>query len=219
MKTRSSHPNFDLRLIFFHIPKCAGTSIDCAIREPFFKSLKYSNCFMEKSKIKSREFVIKSAQLMAAIRAKEHEKKERLFTDPYAAKLAGKEGLKMLEEQLPSQDHSYILVRTRFFDDFIMETVKECSQIVLLASAQLTAKGSYLGLDVVDTKAIKKQERLFQGHLRSGFDNPQDMLGMYGWDAKVFRPAEVNEFDYFHRYNQVFSAEEQQSYLIKAKKK
>lgn len=34
METRSSHPNSDLRLIFFHIPKCAGTSIDCAIREP-----------------------------------------------------------------------------------------------------------------------------------------------------------------------------------------
>ncbi|MCP2728729.1 class I SAM-dependent methyltransferase [Limnofasciculus baicalensis] len=69
-----------------------------------------------------REFVGKTAQLMAAIRAMEHERKEGLFTDPFAAKLAGSEGFAMLEQLLP-RDRAYILVRTRFFDDFIMETV------------------------------------------------------------------------------------------------
>lgn len=257
----------------------------------------------------SRKFVAKSAQLMAAIRAKEHERKERLFTDPFAAKLAGDEVLEMLEEQLPPQDRLYILIRTRFFDDFIIEAVREASQVVILGSgldtrafrltfphltklfeldlpevlerkvsllqdafancqhyllkadisqpwehllleegyqvsqpavflieglvmylkesqvhsliqtiSKLTATGSYLGLDVIDTKALKKQQGLFQGYLRSGFDNPQDMLAMYDWDAEVFRPGE-NKLDYFDRYRQAFSIEEQQSYLIKAQKK
>lgn len=257
----------------------------------------------------SREFVSKSAQLMAALRAKEHEKKEGLFTDPFAAQLAGNEGLVMLEEQLPPQDRVYILIRTRFFDDFIIEAVQEASQVVILGSgldtrafrlnfpqktklfeldlpevierkatllqdalancqhfllkadisqswehlllekgyqvdqpavflleglvmyleeaevhrlmqtiSKLTATGSYLGLDVIDTNAIKKQQGLFQGYLRSGFDHPQDLLTMYDWDAEVFRPGE-NKLDYSYRYSKDFSIEEQQSYLIKAKKK
>lgn len=257
----------------------------------------------------SRKFVGKSAQLMAAIRAQEHERKEGLFTDPFAGKLAGDEGLEMLEEQLPPQDRAYILVRTRFFDDFLIEAVRGASQVVILGSgldtrafrltfphetklfeldlpevierkitllkdasancqhyilktdinqpwehlllekgyqisrpavfllegllmyleeaqvhslmqtiSKLTATGSYLGLDVLDIRAIKKQQGLFQGYLRSGFDNPQDILAMYDWDAEVFRPGE-NKFDYFYRYSKYFSIEEQQSYLIKAKKK
>ena len=258
----------------------------------------------------SREFVGKSAQLMAAIRAKEHDKKEGLFTDPFAAKLAGNEGFKILKEQLPDQDRAYILVRTRFFDDFMMEALREVSQVVILGSgfdtrafrlsfpqktklfeldlpevierkiailkgdsancqhhhmlkadlnqpwedllleegyqtnipsvfllegllmyleeaqvhslmktiSKLTTTGSYLGLDMLDIKAIEKQQELFDGYLRSSFDNPQDLLAMYDWDAQVFRPGE-NKFDYFHLYSKAFSIEEQQSYLIKAKKK
>lgn len=255
-----------------------------------------------------REFVGKTAQLMAAIRATEHERKEGLFTDAFAAKLAGTEGLAMLEEQSLPRDHAYALVRTRFFDDFMMEAVREASQVVVLGSgldarafrltfpqgtklfeldlpevierketilkdasancehymikadlnqpwehlllekgyqvsipsvflaegllgyleeaqvhsliqtiSKLTATGSHLGLDLLDIGALKTPQGIVQEYFRSGFENVQDLLAMYNWDAKVFRAGE-NTFDYFHVYSQAFSTEKHQSYLVKAKK-
>lgn len=88
----------------------------------------------EDRKLEPKEFVLFSACLMAAKRARETEKTDHLFEDPFAAKLAGSEALAFVEQQATKQDLSYVAVRTRFFDDFLMAAVSEASQVVILAA-------------------------------------------------------------------------------------
>jgi len=60
---------------------------------------------------------------MAAARARESEHPYRLFDDPLAAALAGPEGFAWLERMDPVPGFGgpalYVVVRTRFFDDFL----------------------------------------------------------------------------------------------------
>lgn len=90
------------------------------------------------SKKAAEEFGPFSVRLMTAIRAKETERDDRLFRDPFAAKLAGEERLSVLEKNLTQQDLAYIKVRTRFFDDFLLEICDREAQIVILASGMDT---------------------------------------------------------------------------------
>jgi methyltransferase (TIGR00027 family) len=78
------------------------------------------------------KFVPFTAQMMAAMRARETSREDRLFNDPFAAILAGEEAFQRVDLQLTSQDQNYVAVRTRFFDDFLFSS--KISQIVLLAS-------------------------------------------------------------------------------------
>lgn len=88
----------------------------------------------EDRKVEPKEFVLFSARLMAAKRARETEQPDHLFEDPFAAKLAGSEALAFMEQQSTKQDLSYVAVRTRFFDDFLMAAMFEASQVVILGA-------------------------------------------------------------------------------------
>ncbi|MDJ0718682.1 MAG: SAM-dependent methyltransferase [Prochloraceae cyanobacterium] len=90
------------------------------------------------SKKAPEQFVPFTARLMAAIRAKETERADRLFVDPFAAKLAGEEAFTVLEKQLTPQDLAYVAVRTCFFDDFLLDVCDRANQIVILASGMDT---------------------------------------------------------------------------------
>ena len=80
------------------------------------------------------KFVPFTARLMAAMRAKETERTDCLFKDPFAHCLAGKEAFTFVEKQLKEQDRPYVAVRTRFFDDFLLDACTKVNQIVILAS-------------------------------------------------------------------------------------
>ncbi|MEL6437802.1 MAG: SAM-dependent methyltransferase [Cyanobacteria bacterium J06621_8] len=84
------------------------------------------------------QFVPFSARLMAAMRAKETARPDRLFNDPFAVQLAGEEAFAYIEESLKGQDRAYVAVRTRFFDDFLLDGAQNAHQIVILASGMDT---------------------------------------------------------------------------------
>ncbi len=86
-----------------------------------------------------------TSRWMAAARARESERADRLFCDPLAAALAGPEGFAWLErmEAAARSDGPglYPVIRTRFFDDFLLDA---CSRLgvrqVVLAAAGLDAR-------------------------------------------------------------------------------
>jgi methyltransferase (TIGR00027 family) len=77
---------------------------------------------------------------MAAARARESERPHRLFEDPLAAALAGPEGFAWLDRMEPVPRFGgpalYVVVRTRFFDDFLLYACRGAGvrQVVLLAA-------------------------------------------------------------------------------------
>jgi methyltransferase (TIGR00027 family) len=77
---------------------------------------------------------------MAAARALESRRPDRLFDDPLAAAFAGREGFAWLDRMELSRlwggPGLYIVVRTRFFDDFLLSSCRSTGarQIVLLAA-------------------------------------------------------------------------------------
>ncbi|MFE0190339.1 class I SAM-dependent methyltransferase [Streptomyces sp. NPDC059008] len=88
--------------------------------------------------------VERTALLTAALRAAETRRTDRLYEDPYAARLVGEAGEGLLAEvraatfppdrprTLPSTP-DYNAIRTRFFDDFLQQAAREAemTQIVL----------------------------------------------------------------------------------------
>jgi methyltransferase (TIGR00027 family) len=78
------------------------------------------------------QFVPFTARMMAAMRARETSREDRLFNDPFAEKLAGEEAFQQVDLQLTPQDQAYVAVRTRFFDDFLVGSPRR--QVVLVAS-------------------------------------------------------------------------------------
>lgn len=82
------------------------------------------------------EFVPFTARMMAAMRAIETERADKLFSDPFAKQLAGAEAFSAVEKKLTKQDQEYVAVRTRFFDDFLLETIQptKITQVIILAS-------------------------------------------------------------------------------------
>lgn len=84
------------------------------------------------------KFVPFTARLMAAMRAKETERTDRLFNDPFAHCLAGKEAVTFVDQKIKEQDRAYVAVRTHFFDDFLLSQSKKANQIVILASGMDT---------------------------------------------------------------------------------
>lgn len=75
--------------------------------------------------------------LVAAIRAEETRRPDRLFDDPFAERLAGESGRRMLAEAVAtSGDKStlQIVVRTRFWDEALLNAVPPVSQVVIVAA-------------------------------------------------------------------------------------
>ncbi|UBV15780.1 SAM-dependent methyltransferase [Mycolicibacterium fortuitum] len=81
--------------------------------------------------------VADTATLVAAIRAEETRRPDRLFEDPFAERLAGEAGRQMLAEAVAtSGDKStlQIVVRTRFWDEALLSAVPPVKQVVILAA-------------------------------------------------------------------------------------
>jgi methyltransferase (TIGR00027 family) len=84
-----------------------------------------------------RDAVADTGLLVAAIRARESTRDDRLFTDPFADKLAGEAGHRILDAALAtSGDRTtmQIVVRTRFWDDALLRAVSSGRQVVLVAA-------------------------------------------------------------------------------------
>lgn len=75
--------------------------------------------------------VVGTGRWIAAARALETARPDRLFNDPWAALLAGESGNAVLEA---SDYNPFLPVRTRYFDDLIIGSVRKDSQIVLLGA-------------------------------------------------------------------------------------
>jgi methyltransferase (TIGR00027 family) len=83
-----------------------------------------------------------TACLTAAARAREHERPERLFADPFAAVLAGRAGFAYLDRTeihrpgYSGTPNPYLAIRTRFFDDFLLTAVctDKMHQVVLVGA-------------------------------------------------------------------------------------
>lgn len=88
------------------------------------------------------DFVSFSAQLMAAVRARETQRNDRLFEDPFAAQLAGSQALDLLaqrDKQVMNDGVPDLLaIRTRFFDDLLMSAISNVRQVVILAAGMDT---------------------------------------------------------------------------------
>src|SRR5215472_3374680 len=80
-----------------------------------------------------------TSRLTAAARARESERRDRLFNDAFAAVLAGPEGFAFLDRHwmvLGETPRPNFEVRTRFFDDFLLEVtrIRTIRQVVLVAA-------------------------------------------------------------------------------------
>ncbi len=78
-----------------------------------------------------------TARWTAMARAKETERPDRLFNDPWAAKLAGPEGEAWAAQQTGSPfSTAPMVIRTRFFDDFLLQAAEQdqIRQIVMLGA-------------------------------------------------------------------------------------
>jgi methyltransferase (TIGR00027 family) len=79
------------------------------------------------------------------VRARESQRPDRLFNDPWAAVLAGEEGQTLLDlasSHFNVDTTAPLIVRTRFFDDFLLRIINEqpVRQVVILA-AGMDARG------------------------------------------------------------------------------
>ena len=86
-------------------------------------------------KADSQSPLASTAHWTAAVRAMENDRADRLFADPWAAALAGEQGAVWLAQR-PADSVIPIVLRTRFFDDFLKRLTSEeaIQQIVLLAA-------------------------------------------------------------------------------------
>ncbi len=85
----------------------------------------------------TREAVAATGLLVAAMRAAESERDDRLFTDPYAERLAGDEGRRLLVEAdaATGRASGQIVIRTRFWDEALLRAnAAGLSQVVILAA-------------------------------------------------------------------------------------
>lgn len=121
-----------------------------------------------------------TARWTAAVRAQESAREDRLFDDPWAAALAGKEGAQWIEQR--SADSVIpIVLRTRFFDDFTQQMARQNAirQVILMAAG-------------LDTRAFRlawpEQTRLFELDQPAVLEHKERILRSAG-----ARPACVRE--------------------------
>jgi methyltransferase (TIGR00027 family) len=82
-------------------------------------------------------FLANTARWTASARAKESEREDRLFNDPWASALAGEEGAEWLARQAGSPlGIAPMIVRTRFFDEFLQDAAHQqgIRQVLILAA-------------------------------------------------------------------------------------
>lgn len=82
-----------------------------------------------------------TAKIMAASRAIETQRPDALFTDPFAERLAGADAIQATAprlEEYERQGRPFTAVRTRFFDDFLLDCAQSIRQVVLLGAGMDT---------------------------------------------------------------------------------
>lgn len=92
---------------------------------------------------RNKRAVANTGLLVAAIRAHESTREDRLFDDPFAAILAGETGRRLLAEAIAEsgeQSTVQIVVRTRFLDEALLRAATRARQVVILA-AGMDARG------------------------------------------------------------------------------
>jgi methyltransferase (TIGR00027 family) len=114
-----------------------------------------------------------TSRWMAAARARESDRADRLFDDPLADALAGPEGFAWLErmETTARSDGPglYPVIRTRFFDDFLLDSCNRLGvrQVVLAAAG-------------LDTRAFRldwpSRTRLYEIDLPEVLDAKEDVI-------------------------------------------
>jgi hypothetical protein len=118
-----------------------------------------------------------TSRWMAAARARESERADRLFCDPLAAALAGPEGSTWLERmEVAAQADGpalYPVIRTRFFDDFLLDSCRRLGvrQVVLAAAG-------------LDTRAFRLRwpsgTRLYEMDLLEVLNTKEDVIDRAG---------------------------------------
>src|SRR5207248_24096 len=114
---------------------------------------------------------------MAADRARESARPDRLFEDPWAEKLAGPEGMRIMADmEAGMPENPAIPIRTRYFDDRLLAMVGggRITQVVLVG-AGMDTRAFRLGLPVgvtffeLDKPALLslKEQRLVEAGARS----------------------------------------------------
>jgi methyltransferase (TIGR00027 family) len=83
-----------------------------------------------------------TANWIAAVRARESSRPDRLFDDPYAEALAGPQGYAMMarSEQAAGGENRMVPVRVRWFDDAIIEAVASGIRTVVMLGAGLDTR-------------------------------------------------------------------------------
>jgi methyltransferase (TIGR00027 family) len=88
----------------------------------------------------SQSGLASTARWTAAVRALESERIDHLFSDPWAAALAGEEGAAWLAQRT-ADSVLPIVLRTRYFDDFLQRiTVREAIQQIVMLAAGLDTR-------------------------------------------------------------------------------
>jgi methyltransferase (TIGR00027 family) len=85
----------------------------------------------------TKQAIAATGLLVAAMRAEESARADALFTDPFAERLAGDEGRRLLAEAAAGTDQpsAPIVVRTRFLDEALLRVQSGgISQVVILAA-------------------------------------------------------------------------------------
>src|SRR5262245_50359334 len=108
-----------------------------------------------------------TARWVATYRARETERADALFRDPYARRLAGDEGEAIAKAHPFMEEHSWpIVMRTYLFDEFIAEEMRDGVDLVVNLGAGLDARPYRLRLpselrwveiDLPDVIAYKEQ--------------------------------------------------------------
>jgi methyltransferase (TIGR00027 family) len=81
------------------------------------------------------EWLASTAHWTASVRAVENQRPDRLFEDPWAETLAGEQGQAWIAGR-PPESFVPIVLRTRYFDDFLLRAANEIGlrQVVMLAA-------------------------------------------------------------------------------------
>jgi methyltransferase (TIGR00027 family) len=102
-----------------------------------------------------------SAFWIAAVRARETERHDRLFEDPFARDLAGQRGFSMMaaSERASGGENAFIPVRVRWFDDLAVATTASGVRQVVLLGAGLDTRPHRLDLPAdVDWYELDREE-------------------------------------------------------------
>lgn len=92
---------------------------------------------MDNTEKKNLRAVADTGVLVAAIRAHESTRGDRLFTDPFAWRLSGEAGREMLARMVSDageETTTQIVVRTRFWDEALLRATRTVAQVVILAA-------------------------------------------------------------------------------------